>query len=139
MRPDSFFYIWIGVVFFCLFFCIFVTQQSFHSPARLIMCDVGQGDAFLLVDGSFQMLIDGGPPNAAIERCLRRHIPIWDKTIEVLVATHPDDDHIGGLPLVFSQYSVILTLISPVTKETTSFSTLSAAVLEEKKQGMTLI
>jgi competence protein ComEC len=51
------------------------------------------------------MLIDGGPGRSVL-RELGRVMPFYDRTIDVVIATHPDADHIGGLPSVFEKYHV---------------------------------
>lgn len=68
--------------------------------------DVGQGDATLITTPTGkQVLIDAGA-NRSVLRALARELPFWDRTIEVVVATHPDLDHIGGLPEVLNRYKV---------------------------------
>ncbi len=69
----------------------------------LTVCDVGQGDAILITSFYTQILVDGGK-NAAVLECLAEHMPFWDKKIELIVATHPDADHIGGLIEVLKRY-----------------------------------
>ncbi len=72
---------------------------------HVIFCDVGQGDATLMVWGRVQILIDGGPDLAVLE-CLARYVPFFDKQIEVVVVTHGHDDHTTGLISVIERYSV---------------------------------
>lgn len=68
--------------------------------------DVGQGDAILISKGSYQVLIDGGPSARAINLELSEQMPFWDRTIELVVLTHPHDDHITGLVEVLENYRV---------------------------------
>jgi competence protein ComEC len=68
--------------------------------------DVGQGDAILIeTPEGDQVLIDGGP-NASVLQHLAQHLPFTDRTIEVVLGTHPDLDHVGGLSDVLAQYRV---------------------------------
>ncbi|MCC7018514.1 MAG: ComEC/Rec2 family competence protein [Ardenticatenales bacterium] len=69
--------------------------------------DVGQGDAILVVaPNGRRMLIDGGPsPSAVLDGLGRRFAP-WDRRLDVVVLTHPDADHVGGLPAVLRRYRV---------------------------------
>ena len=63
--------------------------------------DVGQGDAiYIEAPNGNQMLIDGGP-NASVLRELGKVMPFFDRSIDVVMETHPDADHIGGLGDVF--------------------------------------
>jgi competence protein ComEC len=84
---------------------------------RVSFLDVGQGDAvFIEAPNGRQMLIDGGKSRAVI-RQLSHVMPWYDRTIDVVLATHPDADHIGGLPDVFKRYRVGLILESSVRDE----------------------
>lgn len=62
-----------------------------------IVCDVGQGDALLVKSDQAIALIDVGPRPDLIERCLVR-AGVTD--IDLLVITHFDLDHVGGLQAV---------------------------------------
>jgi len=68
--------------------------------------DVGQGDAVLIQRGNQQVLVDGGPSPQALTVALGREIPFWDRTIDLVVLTHPDADHITGLLDVVKRYRV---------------------------------
>lgn len=81
-------------------------RQLPDGKVHLVFCDVGQGDANLVVKGSFQMLIDAGPPNGKVVACLGKHIPFWDKQIDIFIATHNQKDHVGGLPDVEKHYQI---------------------------------
>ncbi len=67
---------------------------------------VGQGDAILIQKGSQQILVDGGPSPQALASGLGREMPFWDRTIDLVVSTHPDADHITGLVEVLQRYRV---------------------------------
>ncbi len=73
---------------------------------HLVFCDVGQGDGAIVIKGEFQMLIDTGPKNGGVVACLSKHMPFWDKQIEVLVNSHPEADHLGDLGAVASRYRI---------------------------------
>lgn len=75
------------------------------SKLRVVFCDVGQGDATLLTFGHVQMLVDAGP-DRRVGDCLARHMPFFDRTIEVVLLTHPESDHMGGMTYVFDRYTV---------------------------------
>ena len=88
--------------------------------AHLVFCDVGQGDAILITSGFTQMLIDGGKGDEVLS-CLEEHLPFWDRTIEVVVATHADADHIGGLDAVIQQYDVSQIISTQFIKDSQPF------------------
>ena len=68
--------------------------------------DVGQGDAILIHRGRQQVLVDGGPSPQAITLELGKKMPFWDRTIELMVSTHPSADHVTGLVEVANRYKV---------------------------------
>jgi competence protein ComEC len=68
--------------------------------------DVGQGDAILIQRGSQQILVDGGPSPQAIGLELGKMMPFWDRTIDLVVLTHPQADHLTGLVEVLKRYKV---------------------------------
>ncbi len=68
--------------------------------------DVGQGDAIFIESPSgFQMLIDGGPSDAVLDK-LGSVLPFWDRRLDAVVLTHPHADHLNGLVEVIDRYSV---------------------------------
>jgi len=82
----------------CLTFSVFYTGQAQSSSLfSITFIDVGQGDAALLQDpDGFTVLIDGGRPESGpkvVSHIRRANV----QQIDVMVATHPDSDHIGGL------------------------------------------
>lgn len=69
--------------------------------------DVGQGDAILIqTPDDRQILVDGGPSPSALLDQLGVVLPFWDRSIDLLVLTHPDADHLSGLVPVFERYEV---------------------------------
>lgn len=77
------------------------------SELTLTMLDVGQGDATLIeTPGGEQILVDGGPSGIEVARELGAVLPHWDRSIDTVVLTHGDQDHVGGLPEVLSRFDV---------------------------------
>ena len=76
-------------------------------PLRVSVLDVGQGDAILIeaADGS-RLLVDGGADPDLLVRRLDERIPIWDRRIDLVVLTHPHEDHAGGLAGLVPRYRV---------------------------------
>ena len=88
-------------------FVLLVIQQMPSDQAKMVVCDVGQGDAILIVKGRNQVLIDGGPNSEKILSCLEQHMPFYDRKIELIVLTNTDFDHMNGLGAVIERYRVI--------------------------------
>lgn len=101
-----------------LFFLVLISGLSFFvfkqlpdDNLHLVFCDVGQGDAILVSHGSRQVLIDGGPDESVLY-CLSDHMPFWDRKIDLVILTHPEIDHFGGLLSVLSRYEVDKMLVN---------------------------
>ena len=77
------------------------------GTARVSVLDVGQGDA-ILVEGSRggRLLVDGGPDPDRLLVELDRRIPPWDRRIDVLILSHPHEDHVAGLALLLDRYDI---------------------------------
>ena len=74
---------------------------------HVVVLDVGQGDAILVETGrGGRVLVDGGPDPERLLVALDGRIPPWDRRLDVVVVTHPHEDHVGGLPLVLERYAV---------------------------------
>lgn len=111
-----------------IFYSIYYTTDQ-----KLIVdfLDVGQGDAtFIKAPGGHQMLIDGGPDNSVL-RELGQVMPFYDRSIDVILATHADQDHIGGLVEVLKRYDVGL-FIQTNTTSTSAVYTELANLIKEK-------
>ena len=74
---------------------------------HVVVLDVGQGDAILVeTRHGGRVLVDGGPDPDRLLVALDRRFPPWDRRLDVIVLTHPHEDHVAGLPLVIERYSV---------------------------------
>ncbi len=86
---------------------------------HLVFFDVGQGDSIFIVSpGGRQVLVDGGPNPTALLAALGQKMPFWDRSLDVVVATHPDEDHITGLIGVLERYQVGRVLETTLPCET---------------------
>lgn len=91
---------------------------------KIVMCDVGQGEAILIMKGSTQVLIDGGPSSEKILACLEEQVPFYDRSIELIVLTNTDFDHLNGLSSVVERYSVIEFVTADGVHKSTSLDKL---------------
>lgn len=91
---------------------------------HLVFCDVGQGDAVYMrtPDGS-DILFDGGP-NDKVLSCLGKHMPFYDRNLELVLLTHPQKDHFQGLISVVERYSVDYFVIGVEGNETAGYKEL---------------
>ena len=84
--------------------------------------DVGQGDAILIEtpDGR-HVLIDGGASGLVLAQRLGEELPFWQRRIDLVALTHPDEDHIGGLVDVLERYDVEQVIAPPFEQEGPTF------------------
>lgn len=94
--------------------------------------NVGQGDAILIeTPDGVQVLIDGGPDSAVL-RELTAALPWFDRTLDLVIGTHPDKDHIGGLIDVLQRYQIAALITTENTGETMIAATYHSALVAEE-------
>jgi competence protein ComEC len=77
--------------------------------------DVGQGDAILITTpAGRQILIDGGPTATDLTWRLGQEMPFWDRSLDMVINTHPDADHLAGLAPLLDRYQVEQALVTNV-------------------------
>lgn len=113
---------------FFIWYAVFFEQRKDLTVAFL---DVGQGDAIFIEspDGK-QILIDGGS-NESVVRELSKLMPFYDRSIDMVLMSHPDSDHIGGLPAVLKNYQVDFFIESGVSSGNGVYDELEKVVLEK--------
>ncbi len=107
--------------------------------------DVGQGDA-IYIEGpnGGQVLVDGGA-GPAVLRELGAVMPFSDRSIDVVIGTHPDKDHIGGLSGVITRYDVGIFIDPGLPNDTAAWRALEEVIAErgvERKiarRGMNIV
>ena len=78
---------------------------------HVVFFDVGQGDGiFISTPTGKQVIVDGGPSPAAMADAVGRWMPFWDRTIDLVIMTHADEDHVGGLIPILERYSVTVAV-----------------------------
>ncbi len=112
------------LIFLLILSNFFVWKEIFNFSkglVEIIFFDVGQGDAtFIETPQGHQILIDGGPSKKILEK-LNKNIPFWDRTIDLIILSHPDADHLSGLNYVLQNYRVKNILWNGAKKETQVF------------------
>ncbi|MGU9408618.1 ComEC/Rec2 family competence protein [Clostridium perfringens] len=125
----------IGIIVVLLagYFGIDLTQDSKvpkDSELMISYMDVGQGDAaYIKVNGN-DILIDAGPrinSKELLEQLKAKNIDDF----ELVIATHPHEDHIGGMVDVFKEYEVKAFYSPKITHTTKTYENLVKAVKDE--------
>jgi len=105
------------IIFIYFSYQIFIEAKSL----QIIFLDIGQGDSILIQKGIKQILIDGGPSGKTELAKLGEHLPYFDREIEIVIATHPDKDHIGGLVETARNYKIGKVFATAAEKDTQVF------------------
>lgn len=99
---------------------------------HIVFCDVGQGDAaYIRFPDGRDMVVDGGPNDRVID-CLGRHMPFWDRHIDIVAMTHPQKDHMQGLISVLERFSVSYVVRSNVDNTTQGYVRLMDLIREKQ-------
>lgn len=90
-----------------IFIWVAAMRADRHGELTVAFLDIGQGDAiYIEAPNGNQMLVDGGPSGSAVLRALGQVMPFYDRSLDLVLATHPDQDHVGGLPAVLDRMQV---------------------------------
>jgi len=99
------------------FFVSVEFSKAQTGSLKVYFFDIGQGDSILIrTPEGKDILIDGGPDSVVIER-LGEALPFWDRHLDIVVLTHPHDDHVLGLYDVLARYRVDLVLEPSIKNE----------------------
>ncbi len=123
----------------------FVFNYKNNEYLKVAFLDVGQGDSiYIEAPNGRQILIDGGP-DAKLLSSLSQVMPFADRSIDMIVATHPDMDHIGGFPSLIDTYKVTSILENGATSDSKVYKSLEDKIIKNKikriiaKRGMHII
>jgi competence protein ComEC len=136
MTAPSYKVLGVSIVFFAAVAIVIwsiALRSDRHGLLRVSFLDIGQGDSIYIESPTgTQVLIDGGPDATVVKR-LSQVMPWWDRSIDLVIGTHPDADHIGGLIDVFSRYQVGTVLQSSVLGSTQTWNTFEKTAKVETK------
>jgi competence protein ComEC len=111
---------------------IFVFAENKPSQIlRVIFLDVGQGDAIFIETGDKkQMLIDGGPDLGILEK-LGRTMNFYDRYIDIILLTHPEQDHLNGLIEVLKRYDIGAVIMSGIYRDTEQYKEFLEIIMQQ--------
>jgi len=128
----------LSLIHLVILLCLSVFAFSTHSIAsskdgllKIHFFDVGQGDAiFVEAPNGSQVLIDGGPDNAVVQK-LGETMPFYDKDIDLVVLTHSDADHVTGLIGVLERYEIENIVYSNIVRKSSLYNAWQEVVAKE--------
>ncbi|HLD27802.1 MAG TPA: ComEC/Rec2 family competence protein [Patescibacteria group bacterium] len=110
-----------GLLIILLLMAAVVWLAIRDSQLKVYFFDVGQGDAVLIRTPSRQnVIIDGGPDNVLAAK-LGQALPFYDRTVDLMILTHPHDDHLVGLIQVLEKYQVKQILYTGALQPTDNY------------------
>lgn len=105
---------WIIIIIFGYAALVLLWRQIPDQRFHVYFLDVGQGDGILIkTPENHQILVDGGPENFILGELIEV-MPFFDKSMDLVILTHPHADHISGLIEVLKRYHVENVLITGV-------------------------
>jgi len=111
---------------------IAVFEFSKPKVLEVTFFDVGQGDSiFIETPQGHQILIDGGPDSKVLEK-LGKEMPFFDKSLDLIILSHAQRDHLTGLLFVLRNYEVERILWTGVENKTADFQEWLKLLEEEK-------
>ncbi len=120
-----------------IFVWLTVFREERGNELKVAFLDVGQGDAiFIEAPNGNQLLVDGGR-GAQVLSSLGAVMAPYDRTIDAILATHPDADHIGGLPSVLERYKVDNIFVSGAKSDTAIYKALEKKIGESGAREVT--
>ncbi len=130
----NFKYYFLGLLFTATFFTWYTVYAETRSTLLVAFLDIGQGDAiFIEAPNGRQILIDSGRNKKILEE-LGKIMPFYDRSIDILIATHPDQDHIGGLPSVIENFDIGFIMEPGVSSDTNTYKELERVIVEKNIQ-----
>jgi len=119
-------------VFSLLAVLIVFVNSGLDNKTKIVFCDIGQGDAiYIRIKNKVDVLIDAGPDRKILD-CLGRHMPFFDKKIELAIISHQDKDHSGGFLHVVDRYKINLIYYVPFDQPTQTFTQLQEKIKKNK-------
>jgi competence protein ComEC len=128
----------------CVWHAVYAREHG-RGALTFAVLDIGQGDG-LFIQGptGIQVLVDAGPNTGAVLSQLPKVMPFGDRTLDAVLETHPDADHMGGFLDVFERYEVGAFITPGIIKRGTATDALDRAVDAERakiyvaRRGMVL-
>ena len=107
---------------------------------HVMFFDVGQGDAiFIETPDGRQVVVDGGSDPLLMTRLLGERMRFNDRHIDIVAATHPNSDHIGGLAQVLERYDVGAVLERRIEYDSGAYEAWARLVDAEEAKGARVI
>lgn len=122
--------LWMLIVVVSSSLFLFIQEITKNQKPKVIFLDVGQGDSIFITTASGrQVLVDAGKYSNITQK-ISNYMSVSDRSIDVLIATHPDIDHVAGFETILDEYSIDLFLHSGLLAGAPVYRTIAKKVRE---------
>lgn len=122
----------VGMTAALIWFLFVLIPKNQPPILRVQVLDVGQGDAILVTaPNGTRLLIDTGP-NQAVLRALGDALPLHVQSLDGMLLTHPDLDHIGGAVDILQAYDVSTLFVASTTKANDTTAAIDATGVPQR-------
>jgi len=127
-------YYFLGLLLLTAIFVWYAVFKEERRGLEVDFLDVGQGDAiFIQAPNGNQILLDSGP-NKKVLTELSKVMPFYDRSLDMIIESHPDNDHIAGFVDVLKKYNVSAVVESGVETNTPVYQGLKNIIKEKNIQ-----
>lgn len=110
-----------------------------NQNLKVVYFDVGQGDSvFIETPELHQILIDGGPGSTVLGK-LAEQMPFWDRSLDLIILSHPESDHMQGLLSVLERYKADYILWTGVKKSSAEYDKWINVLARQQEAGAKII
>ncbi|MBD3362424.1 MBL fold metallo-hydrolase [Candidatus Dojkabacteria bacterium] len=111
----------LSILLLTVILCAVYLSHTKNDKLSVYILDIGQGDSILIKSPDNKYLLVDGGPNDNILSSLGSALPFWVRKINYVILTHPDLDHVGGLPAVLERYEVENIIYTPIKANSSQY------------------
>ncbi len=120
-----------------IWYAVFSPQSPGSGKMIISFLNIGQGDAiFIQAPNGSQVIVDGGPGRNILSE-LGTQMPFFDRSIDAIIITNPDKDHMAGFLDVMDKYKVDFAFEPGTISKTATYHAIEDAIVKEKSQKIT--
>ncbi|OGY38730.1 MAG: hypothetical protein A2391_02035 [Candidatus Brennerbacteria bacterium RIFOXYB1_FULL_41_13] len=119
------------LLFVDLFLYSSLTSEIFGQELSVYFFPVGQGDSELIKTKRHAVLIDTGPGTKVVSE-LDKLIPVYKRKIDLILITHPNVDHFGGMQEILKHYEVKVVMMNGIDTESGSYKNMVNVIKQNK-------
>lgn len=129
----------LGILIVGAFFIFdYIHTENSREFLTVAFLDIGQGDSiFIEAPNGIQVLIDSGP-TATVIRQLSNVLPFYDRSLDLIIATHHDSDHTAAFPEIIKRYRISQYASSPNDDDDGLFFEIEDLIQHEGADRLTL-